>query len=484
MQEGQDTGPASPETAERGGRFARNLAVYGISDGLLQLLSFTLMPLVARRLGAGPFGVWSTSLGLLSVLTTIAALGLAAGIGRVWLDRPPAERSGLIAASQRRLGRAALAVTSIAGLVAAGFAVAGRLAPWDPTCVTLLLATALTLQFQVLPRAIWSVEEQAGRVVVINLLTNGLFVLGAFGGIILGGAGLTWLFGARFLASVVAAVSTLHFYREHRSPPNEDAANEAIRLGLPSMPHQLAHWALSLADRFVIGAMLGFSAVGQYAVAYLCVDVFALGLQAMNKAIAPQLARWHDAPSQQAYLTALTSGYLRTAFGALLLSIVAAPHLVLLTFGEGFEQSARLVPVLLLAAGPWALYFPEVSALFYQRRLGGLPTATITSAVLSVAVVWLLIPVMGLLGAALGTLVGYTLLWHFTRTIAAKVTRVTADRNSNLVAAGSWLLCAVATPWMVSHGPLPLAPALLLAAIGGTIGATGLRLLIAQRAQN
>jgi O-antigen/teichoic acid export membrane protein len=347
--------------------------------------------------------------------------------------------------------------------------------------VALLLATALALQFQVLPRAIWSTEERASRVVVLNLLTNGLFVVSAFAGIVLGGAGLTWLFGARFIAALAAAAFTLPFYRAQGGRPNGAGADEAIRLGLPSLPHQLAHWALSIADRFVIGAMLGFAAVGQYAVAYLCVDVFALGLHAMNKAIAPQVARWHADPTRRDYLTALTSGYLRAAFGALLLSILAAPHLVLLTFGEAFAPSAKLAPVLLLAAGPWALYFPEVSALFYQRRVSGLPAATIGSALLSVATVWLLIPPMGLLGAALGTLVGYTLLWHFTRSIAVKAERITADSRSNLVAAGCWILAAAVTPWMTQHGPLPWQACLALAPIGGWVFWSGARELLARR---
>ena len=481
MSEGSEREQPATEGPTSGQRLRRNLAVYGLSDALLQALSFALMPLVARKLGAEPLGVWSTSLGLLSVLTTVAGLGLASSLGRVWLDRPALERSGLVAASQRRLGQAAVAVVGVAALIAAAFAAAGRLAPWETTTVALLLATALALQFQVLPRAIWSTEERAGRVVRLNLLTNGLFVVAAFAGIVGGGAGLTWLFGARFLASVAAALSTLSFYRQHRGAPNQAAGDEAIRLGLPSVPHQLAHWALSIADRFVIGAMLGFAAVGQYAVAYLCVDVFALGLHAMNKAIAPQVARWHSDPTRRDYLTALTSGYLRTAFGALLLSMVAAPHLVLLTFGDSFAPAARLVPVLLLAAGPWALYFPEVGALFYQRRVTGLPAATVTSALLSVAAVWLLIPIMGLLGAALGTLIGYTLLWHFTRAIAVKAERVTADRNSNLIAAGSWLLCAAVTPWMALNGPLPVAACLVLAPIGGWVCWSGLRILVARR---
>ncbi len=477
MSEGSQT----EQSGAAGQRLRRNLVVYGLSDALLQAVSFALMPLVARKLGAEPLGVWSTSLGLLSVLTTLSSLGLASSLGRVWLDSPDEARAGLIAASQRRLGQAVAAVVALSAGVALAFGAAGRLAPWETTTVALLLATALALQFQVLPRAIWSTEERASRVVVLNLLTNGLFVVSAFAGIVLGGAGLTWLFGARFIAALAAAAFTLPFYRAQGGRPNGAGADEAIRLGLPSLPHQLAHWALSIADRFVIGAMLGFAAVGQYAVAYLCVDVFALGLHAMNKAIAPQVARWHADPTRRDYLTALTSGYLRAAFGALLLSILAAPHLVLLTFGEAFAPSAKLAPVLLLAAGPWALYFPEVSALFYQRRVSGLPAATIGSALLSVATVWLLIPPMGLLGAALGTLVGYTLLWHFTRSIAVKAERITADSRSNLVAAGCWILAAAVTPWMTQHGPLPWQACLALAPIGGWVFWSGARELLARR---
>jgi O-antigen/teichoic acid export membrane protein len=235
--------------------------VYGLSDALLQAVSFALMPLVARKLGAEPLGVWSTSLGLLSVLTTLSSLGLASSLGRVWLDSPDEARAGLIAASQRRLGQAVAAVVALSAGVALAFGAAGRLAPWETTTVALLLATALALQFQVLPRAIWSTEERASRVVVLNLLTNGLFVVSAFAGIVLGGAGLTWLFGARFIAALAAAAFTLPFYRAQGGRPNGAGADEAIRLGLPSLPHQLAHWALSIADRFVIGAMLGFAAV-------------------------------------------------------------------------------------------------------------------------------------------------------------------------------------------------------------------------------
>jgi O-antigen/teichoic acid export membrane protein len=459
------------------------MVLFGASDALLQALSLALMPMIARTLGSSALGVWSTSLSLLAALSTVASLGVGASAGRVWLDIAPERRAGMIAALYVVLGAVIVGVGALGLGIAVAADTTGRLGPWTLTSVALVLAAAVGLQAQVLPRAIWATEEAAARIVAVNLVTTGLFVLTAAVGVGLLSQPVDWLFVSRASAALLGAVATLGFAAwALRDRPDWAAAREALHLGWPTIPHQLAHWGLAVADRFVIGRWLGFAAVGQYSVAYVCVDVFALGMQAMNRAISPQLARWHNEPAHRAYLVDLIDAFVRVSFGALVLSNAWAPHLVVWTFGSGYDEASRLAPVLLLGAGPWCLYFSEVNALFYQRRVRSVPVGTVTSAILGVGATIGLVQLSGLLGAALGTVFGYAVLWVFTRWRASLAPRVTMSVRASVWALASWATAALLAVWVWFEGPVPWWALVLVTPVGVGLSWRGLRLLLRAKA--
>jgi O-antigen/teichoic acid export membrane protein len=83
--------------------------------------------------------------------------------------------------------------------------------------------------------------------------------------------------------------------------------------------------------------------------------------------------------------------------------ILAGAPLVPLVFGQSFVESARVLPVLLLAVGFYCVFIAYIPILNVRERTGGMLAASAAAAATNVAGDLLLVPAWGILGAAWAT---------------------------------------------------------------------------------
>lgn len=204
--------------------------------------------------------------------------------------------------------------------------------------------------------------------------------------------------------SMLVATSVRHGFT-WRIPPT--AILSTARYGLASYGGSLSNYALLRFDVLILNAVAGNAAVGYYSVAVSLTESLWHIDNAIGRAALPDVVS--GARDRAASLVASTGRMMVLIGGALaVLIFVAAPQLVTALFGAEFLPAVAPLRILL----PGALFFGLVRLLlqFFQGHLGQPAKSSALlagSAVTGLLVYLVLIPALGVNGAALGSTIVY-----------------------------------------------------------------------------
>ncbi len=430
---GSTSTTASPgAAAERGRRMLRNTGVYAIGEGLLQVLSAVLAPVLTWLLPTRELGIWGLGLLLLTGLNYLYNPALHGAINRFFYDHEHDE------IARRRFQSSiftfllvwSLGLSILLSLV--GPWLLSKIAPavaFRPDGL-LIVWTAFFTIFSVVPTTTWIAKEASSPYVAVRAAGTVIFLGASVGLVATTHLGATSLFLARFASVFVVGVFLgAHSFRHAGLGWSRRDLGKAFAFSLPLVPHLLSHWVLALADRFMIEHYLGIGAVGVYTAAYAFIEAVNLVATSLNRAWVPVFTRAFGDPAQRAFVgRTITYFVAGVALASLAATILASP-LVHGLFGPGYAGAALVAPILGIGGIFQGLYYVYVGALFYQRDNRLLPFITGTAAIVNVGLNVVLIPRWGIAGAAWATLVGYLVLLAGTRWAANRLTDLPFERR-------------------------------------------------------
>lgn len=147
---------------------------------------------------------------------------------------------------------------------------------------------------------------------------------------------------------------------------------EALRFGVPLIPHTAGGFLLTSVDRFVINAELGLVEAGVYMVAVQLTSAMTLIFDAINKAYVPwlfeRLKRDHDAEKRQ--IVRYTYVWFAIILLGTGLAFVIGPWLVTLIAGEEYARAGDVIGWLALGQAFGGMYLMVTNYIFYSKRTG------------------------------------------------------------------------------------------------------------------
>ncbi len=189
------------------------------------------------------------------------------------------------------------------------------------------------------------------------------------------------------------------------APVHRDLNRQVRREGLSLFPAAISNMAMLRVDRLVIPALASTAALGLYTSVATMTELLAWPIRAYADS---RLGRWRASHND---------GALRArpiVLAAAVYSLVVVPFvagglylLIVPVFGHQYAPAKVVVLPLVVAAGLYAVSRVTLGLLIAKGRGGLVSVAEITGFVVSFAVYLLLIPRMGILGAAYGSLAGY-----------------------------------------------------------------------------
>ena len=236
---------------------------------------------------------------------------------------------------------------------------------------------------------------------MLNFLLNIGLIIFFVVGLKMGVAGILW---ANIITSAVFFVYVLiTFVPKIRIGFDQKILNPALKYSLPLVPHSLSAWMTAMIDRIFVNNMTGRAETGLYSVGYQFGNILNVLTTAVNKAYVPWFFEKEKRNEMQQIVKVAELLTIAYCFIALGISLYANDVLKIMV-SDDFQSAWRFIPFISFASLFRGLYYFYVNILFLKQTKW-IPLITFASAIVGLALNFLLIPLIGSIGASISCLI-------------------------------------------------------------------------------
>jgi O-antigen/teichoic acid export membrane protein len=200
--------------------------------------------------------------------------------------------------------------------------------------------------------------------------------------------------------------------------PNFKHARQHLAYGLPLVPGNLSSWVVNSSDRYLIAFFLGAAAVGYYSPGYAIGAALGMLSTPLATLLPPVLAKHYDENNIADVRTILTYSlkwYAGIAVPCVVaLSVLSKPLLLVLTTQQIAANGYLVTPFVAAGTALLGAYTMLVIVIALKKKTAVIGTIWVLSAVLNFGLNLVLIPYLGLAGAALTTFLAFLLAFVLT----------------------------------------------------------------------
>ncbi len=396
-------------------KFARDVGFIGTVQVLTSLGTFFLLPIITKTLGTYDYGLWAQINITVSLVSSLALMGLSMGFVRF-----------LSSETEKKIIKEAvysiLFFVTISGFTASLllYMFAEPLATFgfkDPEATYFIQAGSALILLNVIESislfyfrvfrqikkfSYFTLFETFGKLFfILILLKMGYGLLGVIVATLIVQSSI-------LLISLVIIVSQIGFFI-----PRFTHIKEYLQFSLPLTPSALVRWVTESSDRYLITYFLGLGSVGVYSAAYSIGNLIQLFASPLQLILLPELSKLFDEnkiDQVRIYLSHSLRYFLLITIPAVFgLSALAKPLLGIFTT-QDFLSGWLVIPIIALSGLLAGIFQIFVNIMFLVKETKSATYINIIAAVSNVLLNLLLIPSIGIIGAALSTLISYFLM--------------------------------------------------------------------------
>jgi O-antigen/teichoic acid export membrane protein len=438
-------------------KFAKDVFIIGIANALVALSGIIFMPLITKTLGAHDYGIWAQVQVTISLVLVFVGLGL-----------PPAMLRFLPAKTDRGeiqedfysifcLVFLAALIVSIIWIAAADF-IAGAFFDGATVIVRItgliILVWSLDQVFLALFRAFRQMKRYA-----LFTIANTYVQVGLIAYLVLNGHGVLSIVIAVLAIRAVVFIILLFLIKSQIGikRPHFSRVKGYLTFGLPTIPLHIASWVISSSDRYVVGYFLGVASVGVYSAGYAIGQIPVMFATVLTFVLPPALSKLYDEGRMEEvkthlryslkYLLAVTIPFVCGAV------ILAEPVLRVFSTAEIAAEGYFVVPLIALSV----LFYCVNSVIYFilglAKKTKVLGAIFIIAALVNLGLNILVVPHLGIVGAAITTLIAYGLALGLTTYFSFKEFKFPIDWRfiiksliaSAIMAVAIWLIAPEGT---------------------------------------
>ncbi|MGB5926288.1 MAG: flippase [Dehalococcoidia bacterium] len=425
-------------------KFAKDVLIIGIAHALVALSGIIFMPLITKTLGAHDYGIWAQVQVTINLVLVFAGLGLTGAILRFLPAKTDRREIQEDFYSAFCLVFLATLIVSIVWIAGADF-IAGAFFDGATVIVRItgliILVWSLDSVFLSLLRAFRQMKRYA-----LFTIANTYVQVGLIAYLVLNGHGILSIVLAVLAIRAVVFVILFPLIKSEIGirRPHFSRIKEYLTFGLPIVPVNVASWVISSSDRYIVGYFLGVASVGVYSAGYGIGQIPVMLASVLSFVLPPALSKLYDEGRTEEvkthlryslkYLLALTIPFV---FGA---AILAEPVLRVFSTAEIAAEGYFIVPLValsvLLVCANSVIYF----ILGLAKKTKVLGAIFTIAALVNLGLNILVVPRLGILGAAITTLIAYGLALGLTTYFSFKEFKFPVDWRfiiKSLIASGA-----------------------------------------------
>lgn len=392
------------------GRLARTTVVYLIGNFGSKVLSFLLIPIYSFFILPEQMGTYDLLIVTVSLLQPVVMFQIGDGVFRWLLGlREAPEIEGKKVLWNGFVLMLAGLVVGIGGVSFSRFS--AGLGFGDVPFILLLTVSCFQLFFQQSARGLGRDVEYAvsGVLYSLAMFCACFVILFAFG---LGVQSLIYGQVVGSVASVLFLLIRVSPLREfYFSPFDKKLCMELLGYSAPLIPNSICWWVVNASNRYIVTFVLGASANGIFSMAAKFPNIIQVFTSIFNLAWQESAILEYAKEKKELFYSKVFNVYATALFSVSLLLIPLTRIVIKYFLGEAYQDCWHFVPLLYLG-----MVFSALAAFLgalYQssRETKGNFYTTIFAGIINVAANMLLIRFFGLQGAAVSTLIAFSLLF-------------------------------------------------------------------------
>lgn len=182
---------------------------------------------------------------------------------------------------------------------------------------------------------------------------------------------------------------------------------EMLRFSIPMIFTNISWWIINSSDKIMVEAMISAAAVGLYTVAAKIPSLINVMVNIFAQAWGISAVKEYEENNDSAFYTNIYEKYSLLVFGVCIIAVSIMKPFMTIYVGNDFRQAWVYVPLLLVSATFSAIggFFATLSSTIKKTSIN--MVTTLIGAALNVFVNFMLIPIIGIWGAVVGTVVAY-----------------------------------------------------------------------------
>ena len=219
--------------------------------------------------------------------------------------------------------------------------------------------------------------------------------------------GLTAILYSTIVSVLLASLLGLFFLRQSLGLVFKlGPLKQLLKFSIPLVPASMMVFISLYIDRYMINILLDLESAGHYSVALRLASATSLVMIGFQMAITPLVYKHHNEPDTPKHLAVIFKYFVVfAALFFLVYSLVAEELLILLTTPE-FHLVANVIPLLVLALF-FSIMYVFMPGIGIRKKTHLMFLISIVAAFTNIVLNYLLIPIFGILGAAVATAIGY-----------------------------------------------------------------------------
>jgi O-antigen/teichoic acid export membrane protein len=401
----------------------KNAFIYTLSEILNKIVPFALLPILTMYLTPSDYGVVATYGAFIGILGVFMHLSIPGSVAINYFKISKEELKIYITNALFILS----VTTSLAFLFIYLFHLdlIERLhIPYEWLIIGVISTSAQFITS--LNLVLWQAEQNPKSFAlyqIVQMLLNNTLVLIFVIGFSMGWQGQ--LVGQTMAVVIFSFVSFIFVYRRGylSFKIKKEHISDALRFGIPLIPHTLSGWFKTGVDRIFLTSFLGVATTGLYAVGYQFGMIIGIIALAFNNAYAPYLFEKlsNITHREKKKLVALTYMYfLAILLIAAVLSYIS-PWLIINYLDVKYSESAQFVPWISFGYAFQGMYYMVVNYIFYLKKTHKLVSITFFSGFLHIVLSYFLIKENGPIGAAQATTISFFVTFILVWILSSKL---------------------------------------------------------------
>ena len=403
-------------------KLAQHASMYTFGSLLVTVASLVSFPIFTRVFTVDEYGILNLVSASLMLLTGISKMGVQHSIVRFYGVAKTGKGQLTL---EQYYSTAFFGMLGIATIVSAVAAVASLVIPsswWnDPRAAGLLLLASVLVIARTVDSSLSNflrAEERSGIYSVYNVAKKYIGLAVILFVLYFVARNLYGFYWATIVTEVGATVvlATILFRKRRYTPRAFSPAlfRTMLAFGAPMIGYELAGIVLNIGDRYVIQTMLGSNALGIYSAGYnLCEYIQIIVMASIGQAIMPMYVRmWEEKGEEETrrFISQALHYYLMLALPLIAGLMTVGEDLLVLLASEKYRESGAIIPYVITGMVVDGMVVIVGAGLYIHKSTTVIAGLVAMSAVLNITLNILMIPHLGILGAAQATLISYAVL--------------------------------------------------------------------------